>query len=170
MIDFAATSGPARRGATSATGHTGRKRADSIPSMGTAPRINILAVEDDQAMRELLRLHLSNAGYVVTLAEDAIAAGHRMLSFPPDLVILDVGLPYLNGLDFAATLVADAVLARVPIIFISADESFADRAERLGTDFIVKPFRRERLLASVARALLFGSEHTAASGARVLTG
>jgi len=125
--------------------------------MGTAPKINILAVEDDQAMRELLRLHLSNAGYVVTLAEDAIAAGHRMLKFPPDLVVLNVGLPCFNGLDFAATLLADATEARVPIIFISADESFATRAEGLGVDFIVKPFLRERLLASVARALSFSS-------------
>ena len=81
-----------------------------------------------------------------------------MLRFPPDVLILDVGLPYLNGLDFAATLLADASVARVPIIFISADESFADRAERLGTDFIVKPFRRERLLASVAKALALGGE------------
>lgn len=121
--------------------------------MGGAPRINILAVEDDQGMRELLRLHLSNAGYVVALAEDAIVAGHRMLKFPPDLVILDVGLPYLNGLDFAATLLADATVARVPIIFISADESLAARAEWLGADFIVKPFLKERLLASVAQAL-----------------
>jgi DNA-binding response OmpR family regulator len=136
--------------------------------MGTAPRVNILAVEDDQGMRELLRLHLSNAGYVVTLAEDAIAAGNRMLKFPPDLVILDVGLPYFNGLDFAEALLADATVARVPIIFISADESFAARAEGLGVDFIVKPFRKERLLESVARVISSGSEHTAASRARIL--
>lgn len=115
------------------------------------PRVNILAVEDDEVMRELLKLHLSDAGYVVTLAEDAIAAGHRMLKFPPDLVILDVGLPHLNGLDFAAALLADATVARVPIIFISADESFAARAESLGADFIAKPIRKERLLACVAR-------------------
>jgi DNA-binding response OmpR family regulator len=134
------------------------------------PRVNILAVEDDEMMRELLRLHLSNAGYVVTLAEDAIAAGHRMLRFPPDLVILDVGLPYFNGLDFAAALLADVTVARVPIIFISADESFAARAERLGADFIPKPFRRERLLASVAAALSFASEHTAARGTRTIAG
>jgi len=113
--------------------------------------MNILAVEDDPVMAELLRLHLSHAGYVVTLAENAIAAGHRMLKSPPDLVILDVGLPYLNGLDFAATLLADATVAQVPIIFISADESFADRADRLGADFILKPIHKERLLASVAR-------------------
>ena len=119
----------------------------------TTPRINILAVEDDDIMRELLRLHLSNAGYVVTLAEDAIAAGHRMLKLPPDLVILDVNLPYFNGLDFASTLLADVTLARVPIIFISADESFAAKAESLGADFMLKPIRKERLLASVARNL-----------------
>lgn len=104
-------------------------------------------------MRELLRLHLSNAGYVVTLAEDAIAAGHRMLKLPPDLIILDVSLPYFNGLDFAATLLADASVAQVPIIFISSDESFAPRAEQLGADFIAKPFRKDRLLASVAKNL-----------------
>ena len=126
--------------------------------MDTPPRVNILAVEDDPVMRELLRLHLSDAGYVVTLAEDAIVAGHRMLKFPPDLVILDVGLPYFNGLDFAATLLADATVARVPIILISADESFATRADRLGVDFVVKPIRKERLLSSVAKALSFGDE------------
>lgn len=121
--------------------------------MEPEPRINILAVEDDEGMRELLRLHLTDAGYVVTLAEDAIAAGHRMLNLPPDLVILDVNLPHLNGLDFAAALVSDASMARVPIIFISSDEAFADRADRLGADFLLKPFRKERLLASVARHL-----------------
>jgi len=131
--------------------------------MDTPPRVNILAVEDDPVMRELLRLHLSDAGYVVTLAEDAIAAGHQMLRLPPDLVILDVGLPYFDGLDFAATLLADATVARVPIIFISADESFADRAVRLGTDFIVKPIRKARLLASVARALSYKSERARAA-------
>jgi len=118
-----------------------------------APRINILAVDDDEAMRELLRLHLTNAGYVVTLAEDAIAAGHRMLRLPPDLVIIDIDLPYMNGLDFAAALLADASVAHVPIIFISAYESFAAKADRLGADFLVKPFQKERLLDSVERTL-----------------
>jgi DNA-binding response OmpR family regulator len=121
--------------------------------MTAAPRLNILAVDDDESMRELLRLHLTNAGYVVTLAEDAIAAGHRMLRLPPDLMILDIDLPFLNGLDFAAALLGDATLARVPIIFISAHESFAPQAERFGADFLIKPFRKERLLDSVARRL-----------------
>jgi DNA-binding response OmpR family regulator len=149
--------------------HTSREPAGNIRQMGVVPKVNILAVEDDPVMRELLRLHLADAGYVVTLAEDAIAAGHRMLKFPPDLVILDIGLPYLSGLDFAAALLADATVARVPIIFISADESFAARAERLGADFVVKPIRKERLLASVAKALSSGSEEAAASEARIGT-
>lgn len=121
--------------------------------MDTAPRINILAVDDDEVMRELLKLHLTNAGYVVTVAEDAIAAGHRILQLPPDLVILDIDLPYMSGLDFASALLADVSVARVPIIFISANESFASEAERMGADFLVKPFRRDRLLDSVQRNL-----------------
>jgi DNA-binding response OmpR family regulator len=116
-----------------------------------APRVNILVVEDDEGMRQLLNLHLSNAGYVVTLCEDAIAAGHRILKFSPDLIVLDVDLPYFGGLDFAATLLADATVPQVPIIFITANEEFAPKAEMLGADFIVKPFPRERLLDSVAR-------------------
>ena len=124
--------------------------------MPTVPRINILAVDDDESMRELLKLHLSNAGYIVTLAADAIAAGHRMLRLPPDLMILDIDLPFLNGLDFAAALLSDAALAQIPIIFISAHESFAPEAERLGADFLMKPFRKERLLDSVERRLRAG--------------
>ena len=138
--------------------------------MSAMPRLNILAVEDDEAMRELLRLHLSNAGYLVTLAADAIAAGHRMLKFPPDLLILDVDLPYLNGLDFATALLADASVARIPIIFISADESFAPCAERLGAEFIAKPLGKARLLASVAKKIASGAAAAADGRLTAATG
>lgn len=115
------------------------------------PRLNVLVVEDDESMRALLRLHLSNAGYAVTLAPDAIEAGYQVLKFTPDLIILDVNLPYINGLEFAATLQADATIPHIPIIFITAHEDFGPKAESLGADFIVKPFLKPRLLESVAR-------------------
>ena len=115
------------------------------------PRLNVLVVEDDASMRSLLQLHLANAGYVVSVAEDAISAGHRILKYAPDLLILDVELPYINGIEFAATLQADSTLPYIPIIFITAHEDFAERAALLGQDFILKPFRKERLLESVAR-------------------
>src|SRR4051812_2256405 len=104
-------------------------------------------------MAQLLKLHLSNAGYVVTIANDAIAAGYRLFKFAPDLIILDVNLPYINGLEFAATLQADTKIPHIPIVFITSDENFAPEAERLGADFILKPFPKARLLESVARTI-----------------
>lgn len=115
------------------------------------PGCNVLVVEDDEAMRSLLELHLSNAGYSVTSAPDAIVAGYHVLKCTPDLIILDVNLPYINGLEFAATLQADTTVPHIPIIFITANEDFGPRAESLGADFIVKPFLKHRLLESVAR-------------------
>jgi two-component system OmpR family response regulator len=117
------------------------------------PRLNVLVVEDDPSMRELLRLHLSNAGYVVTVAEDAVVAGHCVFKYTPDLIVLDVELPYMDGLEFAANLQSDTTLPHIPIVFITAHEDFAPRAELLGADFIVKPFPRDRLLQSVATAI-----------------
>lgn len=119
--------------------------------MSSVPTLDVLVVEDDEAMRSLLRVHLSNAGYSVTLAPDAIVAGYQLLKSTPDLIILDVNLPYIDGLEFAAILQADATLPHIPIIFITANESFGPRAEALGADFIVKPFLKPRLLESVAR-------------------
>ena len=117
------------------------------------PRLNVLVVEDDASMAELLRLHLSNAGYVVNVCSDAIAAGYRLLKFTPDLLVLDVNLPHMSGLQFAATLIADTSIPCVPIIFITADEDFQSQAEILGADFIVKPFTKHRLLDSVVRVM-----------------
>ena len=114
-------------------------------------RFNVLVVEDDEAMRSLLRLHLSNAGYSVTAVPDAIQAGYQVLKHTPDLIVLDVNLPYIDGLEFAATLQADTTVPSIPIIFITANEDFGPRAESLGADFIVKPFLKPRLLESVAR-------------------
>ncbi len=119
---------------------------------GNAARRNILVVEDDGAMRDLLRLYLRNAGYAVTLAEDAAVAGRKLLDSHPDLIISDINLPYMSGLEFAAILMADTTVPHVPIILISAHEKFALRAYALGADFVVKPFSRTQLLQAVAQS------------------
>jgi DNA-binding response OmpR family regulator len=113
----------------------------------------ILVVEDDDSMRSLIELHLSNAGYSVVGAEDALVAGRRVLRQPPDLMVVDVDLPFMSGLEFVATLQADSTVPCFPVVFITAHEGFAPRAEALGADFIKKPFLKERLLESVARNL-----------------
>ena len=56
----------------------------------------ILVVDDEASARDLLRLHLSAAGYEVLVAEDAIAAGYMVLRRPPDLIISDVNMPHMD--------------------------------------------------------------------------
>lgn len=112
----------------------------------------ILVVDDDESIRELLRLHLSAAGYEVHVAEDAIAAGYIVLRSPPDLIISDVNMPHMDGFEFLAALKADNTLPRIPVIFLTSDEEGDDRGKALGAvGYITKPVRADRLLQLVAK-------------------
>jgi CheY-like chemotaxis protein len=113
---------------------------------------SILVVDDDESIRELLRMHLSAAGYEVHVAEDAIAAGYLVLRSPPDLIISDVNMPHMDGFEFVAALKADATLPRIPVIFLTSYEEGDDRGHELGVvGYITKPVRADRLLALVAQ-------------------
>lgn len=104
-------------------------------------------------MRALLQLHLRIAGYRVTAAADAAVAGRHILASPPDLIIADIRLPYMSGLEFASILLADTTLPCIPVVLISADEDYRERAEALGLVFLLKPILRPTLLATVASLL-----------------
>ena len=67
----------------------------------------ILVVDDDTNVRELLKLHLSAAGYEVRVAADAIAAGYLVLRSVPDLIICDINMPHMDGFEFVSALKAD---------------------------------------------------------------
>jgi DNA-binding response OmpR family regulator len=114
---------------------------------------SILVVDDDLSMRELLQRHLTNAGYDVALADDAIAAGRMFLAYTPDLLLIDVSMPYLSGLDFVATVFADRTVPIIPVVFITAHQHFARHAEELGAECLIKPVATSRLLETVARNL-----------------
>src|SRR5262245_37926583 len=112
----------------------------------------ILVVDDDESIRELLRLHLSAAGYSVQVAEDAIAAGYLVLRSPPDLIISDINMPHMDGFEFVAALKADKTLPQIPVIFLTSHEEGDERGRQLGAvGYIVKPVRADRLLALVAQ-------------------
>lgn len=105
-------------------------------------------------MRELLRLHLSSAGYAVEVAEDAIAAGYSVLQAAPDLIVCDVAMPHMDGFELVAALRADAgVSKKPPVIFLTSDREGEGRARELGGEFLEKPVRLEELLAAVSRHL-----------------
>lgn len=104
-------------------------------------------------MRDLLRLHLRLAGYEVQVAEDALVAGRMVLQSPPDLVLVDVEMPYMNGVEFVATLVADQTLPCIPVIFLTALPHFEERAAELGAGYIQKPCLSADLLNAVEQRL-----------------
>jgi len=110
-------------------------------------------VEDDESMRELLRLHLSSAGYAVEAAEDAIAAGYAVLKAAPDLIVCDVAMPHMDGFELVSALRADKAVPRVPVIFLTSDADEGRARELAPSEFLSKPVRLEELLAAVTRHL-----------------
>src|SRR5438045_7607240 len=116
-----------------------------------APRV--LVVEDDDAIAQVLQRSLRMEGYDVKVAGDGVSALDLAHAFLPDLVILDLGLPRLDGIEVARTLrEADDV----PILVLTARDAVESRVEGLDAgadDYLVKPFERQELLARL-RALL----------------
>ncbi len=116
-----------------------------------APRV--LVVEDDEDIAQALQRSLRMEGYEVRTAADGRAALEQGHAFAPDLVILDLGLPELDGVDVARELRA---ADDVPILILTARDALESRVEGLDAgadDYLVKPFERQELLARM-RALL----------------
>lgn len=113
----------------------------------------ILVVEDDEEIADTLRRALRHDGYTVRTAGDGVAALEVAVEFVPDLVVLDLGLPRLDGVEVCRRLRADG---DVPILILTARDSTDDRVGGLDSgadDYLVKPFERRELLARI-RALM----------------
>jgi two-component system chemotaxis response regulator CheY len=112
----------------------------------------ILVVDDDAYMRELLALHLRNAGYDVHTAVDGVEGGYSVLRMRPDLIISDVNMPHMDGFEFIAAMRSEAGLRTVPVIFLTSEEEGEFRGKELGAvGYVPKPVRSDRLLSLVAQ-------------------
>jgi DNA-binding response OmpR family regulator len=113
----------------------------------------VLVVEDDEAIAQVLQRSLRMEGYDVKIADDGMVALDVAHAFLPDLVILDLGLPGMDGIDVAKTMRESD---DVPILVLTARDAVESRVEGLDAgadDYLVKPFERQELLARL-RALL----------------
>jgi DNA-binding response OmpR family regulator len=113
----------------------------------------VLVVEDDAAIADVLRRSLRAEGHEVMSAGDGAEALTLSEEFVPDLVVLDLGLPRLDGLEVCRRLRAES---DVPILILTARTETEDRVEGLDSgadDYLPKPFEREELLARI-RALM----------------
>ncbi len=116
----------------------------------------ILIVEDEPRIAELARDYLAHAGFAVRLAADGQAGLDAALHERPDLVVLDLGLPGLDGLDVTRRLRADPATAAVPIVMLTARDDELDKLLGLelgADDYLTKPFSPRELVARV-RAVL----------------
>ena len=119
--------------------------------MSRSPRV--LVVEDDVDIAGVLRRSLDKEGYDVRIAGDGEAALEESTVFEPDAVVLDLGLPKLDGVEVCRRLRQDG---DVPILMLTARDALESRVEGLDSgadDYLVKPFERDELLARL-RALM----------------
>jgi DNA-binding response OmpR family regulator len=116
-------------------------------------KARVLVVEDDTEIAEVLRRSLRMEGYDVRLSADGVDALQESELFEPDAVVLDLGLPRMDGVEVARRLRSEG---DVPILMLTARDGVDARVEGLDSgadDYVVKPFERQELLARL-RALL----------------
>ena len=119
-------------------------------------RKKILVVEDDADLVELLRFNLKKAGFAVGTAIDGIEALKKARSLLPDLILLDLMLPELDGLAVCEVLRRGPTTASVPVIMLTAMSSQLARLTGLeagANDYVTKPFNFKDLLSRVEAAL-----------------
>lgn len=114
----------------------------------------ILAVDDSKTMRDMVSFTLKGAGYEVMLAEDGAHALTVLGNKPVDLIITDVNMPNMNGIELVEKLRANMTYKSVPILILTteSDDSIKNKGRAAGaTGWIVKPFVPDKLLKVVGK-------------------
>lgn len=117
---------------------------------------NILIVEDEAAIREMVRFALGKSGFNLTEASDTDEAQERLADDLPDLILLDWMLPGMSGIDLARRLKRDEYTRSVPIIMLTARSEEDDRVGGLDAgadDYVTKPFSPRELVARIKAVL-----------------
>ena len=126
------------------------------PAIDSTHSPNILVVEDDEPMALLLKYNLISAGCNVEAINSGLEADRRISNSPPDLVVLDWGLPGLSGVEVLRRLRAKPQTTRMPVLMLTARSDPDD--QKFGLDlganvFLVKPFNLSEFLDSVFQLL-----------------
>jgi CheY-like chemotaxis protein len=120
----------------------------------------ILLVEDNEMNRDMLSRRLQRKGYQVVMAPDGESALEMTQTQAPDLILMDMGLPILNGWEVTRRLKADAATRHVPVIALTAHAMSSDRGKALEAgcdDYDTKPIDLPRLLAKIEALLSAGA-------------
>lgn len=118
--------------------------------------MKILCVDDDKTTRKILSLYLKGKGYEVVLAENGLDALEKMGTENINLVVTDMNMPFMDGIELTKTLKADPNWKHVPILMVTteADDEEKKRAAEAGVDdYLVKPANAEQITSSVKKIL-----------------
>ena len=121
----------------------------------------ILIVDDLKQNLKLLNIILENNNYQTSLALSGRDAIERLKVLTPDLILLDLMMPDMSGLEVCQTIKADELYRQIPIIFLTAsqEESHVTEDYRLGaSDYVTKPFRKPELLARIKTQLTLSAQ------------
>lgn len=118
--------------------------------------VTVLVVDDDPVIQRLLRVNFEMEGYEVLVAVDGVDGLERARAEHPDIVVLDIMMPRMSGLDVAKSLKADPDTASIPVLLLSAKAQEADLVagdESGADDYLTKPFDPLHLLQRVEKLL-----------------
>jgi adenylate cyclase len=141
----------------------GNQRASNLFD-NAKEQATVLVVDDSVSSAQLLQLQLGRAGYQVRAAHNGEDALAQVAAEPPDLIILDVMMPGLDGFAVCERLKADQATRFIPVILLTALTRVQDRIQGIeagADDFLSKPFNREELLARVGSLLRLKAAHDA---------
>ena len=116
----------------------------------------VLVVDDDPVILKLLTVNFELEGYTVVTAVDGAEALDVARTAEPDVIVADIMMPAMSGLDLVAKLLADPDLSAIPVVLLSAKAQAADVREGLdagAVDYVTKPFEPLDLVARVEAAL-----------------
>lgn len=120
-------------------------------------RHRILVVDDEPEITDIIEAFLTNAGYEVKVDNSPAQVINLAKAFKPDLILLDIMMPFLDGYEVCASLKADPELNGTPVLFLTGKDATDDdgKSFKSGGDlFIKKPFSCERLLQMVKMVLI----------------
>ena len=112
----------------------------------------IVIIEDDLTYLDLLRVHLASAGHEVLTAEDAVLGLRAILDNAPDLILLDLTVPYLDGFEMIEALHTDPATQNIPVIVLTGrgDDDTYTQARKLGAaQLLTKPVARDLLMKAI---------------------
>jgi two-component system phosphate regulon response regulator PhoB len=116
----------------------------------------ILIADDDPDIRDLVAFKLEQAGFAITAVDNGLAALSAARDAPPDLIVLDVMMPGMSGIDVCRELRAHPPTARLPVILLTARVPVGDMEVGFGAgadDYVVKPFSPRELISRVTALL-----------------